>query len=178
MGGVSLARPPTVWKDPTDDAGVEKRIRQIALPAALLLAWLVTNGGPRFISRIFLSMWVHGIGHAVTAWLCGFGAFPGPWVTPVSDERMLVVTVLLLLVLGYAIFRAWTAGAHALSAGLALLVLVTLSCTFGLRPYRARALFVFGGDAGCLVLGTLLMATIIPRPAARSTEAGCAGASW
>ncbi len=158
------ARPPVVWQDPTSDPALETRFRQLALPVALLLAWLVTFAGPRFVGRIFLSMWVHELGHAVTAWLCGFGAFPGPWRTPVSDERMPLLTLGLLLALGYAGFRAWAAEARWLCAGLGLLAVLALALTLGMGVHRARALITFGGDAGCLVLGTILMATFYVPP--------------
>jgi UDP-N-acetylmuramyl pentapeptide phosphotransferase/UDP-N-acetylglucosamine-1-phosphate transferase len=36
--------------------------------------------------------------------------------------------------------------------------------TFGMRAHHAHALTIFGGDAGALVLGTLLMATIYVAP--------------
>jgi len=104
-------RPPAVWRDPSNDPEVEQRIRQLALPLALGLAFLVTHSRLRGITRTFLTMWVHEIGHAATAWLSGFGAFPGPWRTPVSEERMAVVTLLVLGALGYGGYRAWAARA-------------------------------------------------------------------
>jgi hypothetical protein len=163
---VIASRPPTatVWKDPSNDPDLERRIRQLALPAALLLAWVVTAFGPRFLGKVFLSMWVHEIGHAVAAWLCGFGAFPGPWRTPVSEGRMVIVTLLVLGGLGYAGFRAWSAGARPACVALAVLALVTLWCTLGLKAQHARAFITFGGDGGCLLLGALMMTTIYVPP--------------
>ena len=154
------SRPATAWKDPTTDPEVERRIRQLALPLALLLAFLVSHSGLRGISRTFLTMWVHELGHAVSAWLCGFGAFPGPWRTPVSEDRMIVVTLLFAGLLGFAIFRAWQAERRGLAGALGGVLLLQLVLTFGVRAHAARAFFSFGGDGGCLVLGTLLMATL------------------
>jgi hypothetical protein len=158
------SRPPAVWNDPTNDPDVERRIRQFALPAVLALAFVISRSGLRGIVRTFLSMWVHEIGHAVAAWLCGFGAFPGPWRTPVSEDRMVVVTVGLLAALGYAGFRAWRAEAKWAVVGVAALVVVQLALTFGMRAHNARALILFMGDGGCLILGAVGMATVFVAP--------------
>src|SRR3954467_5370356 len=99
--GAPPPRPPALWRDPTNDREVERRIRQFALPAALALAFLVSHTGLRVLVHTFLTMWVHEIGHAVTAWWCGFGAFPGPWRTPVSEDRLWYVSVALAGLLGY-----------------------------------------------------------------------------
>jgi uncharacterized membrane protein YtjA (UPF0391 family) len=161
---VIASRPPAVWKDPTNDPDVERRIRQVALPMALLLAFLISRSPLRGISRTFLTMWVHELGHAVAAWLSGFGAFPGPWRTPVSEDRMFIVTLLVAGALGFAGYRAWRAEAYRICAALGVVLLVQLVMTFGVRAHAARAFFSFGGDAGCLVLGTLLMATLYVPP--------------
>jgi hypothetical protein len=152
------------WQDPSNDPAVERRIRQVALPAALLLAFLVSRSGLRGISRTFLSMWVHELGHATTAWLCGFGAFPGPWRTPISEGRIGFVTFALLALLGYAGFRAWQAEARAVVAGLGALALLAVILTFGVRAHTARGLIIFMGDGGCLLLGTALMTTLYVAP--------------
>jgi hypothetical protein len=157
-------RPPAVWNDPTNDPEVERRIRQLALPAALVMAFVVTHSGLRGIARTFLTMWVHEIGHAATAWLCGFGAFPGPWRTPISEERMVVVTLLVMGALGYGGYRAWTARAWVALGGLAAVLLAQLVLTFGVRAHAARSLIIFMGDGGCLLLGALLMATLYTAP--------------
>jgi hypothetical protein len=161
---MNAARPPAEWKDPTTDPEVERRIRQVALPLALLLAFLVSRSPLRGISRTFLTMWVHELGHAVSAWLCGFGAFPGPWRTPVSEDRMIIVTLLVAGGLGFVGHRAWRAEVRWLCATLGALLLIQLVLTFGIRPHAARAFITFGGDGGCLVLGTLLMATLYVPP--------------
>jgi hypothetical protein len=162
--GVIASRPPAVWKDPTNDPEVERRIRKLALPLALGLAFVVSRSGLRGITRTFLTMWVHELGHAVTAWLCGFGAFPGPWRTPVSEDRLVLVTLALLGLIGYAGFRAWKASAHWTCAGLGVLLLAQLVMTFGMRTHNARGLITFMGDGGCLLLGTALMATLYVAP--------------
>jgi hypothetical protein len=161
---VIAPRPPAVWKDPTTDPDVERRIRQLALPLALLLAFLVTGSALRGIARTFLTMWVHELGHAVAAWLAGFGAFPGPWRTPVSEQRMLVVTLLVAGLLAFAGYRAWKAEARAGVVALGAVFVAQLYLTFGLRAHAARGFITFAGDGGALVLATLMMATLYVRP--------------
>jgi hypothetical protein len=161
---VSAGPPPVVWRDPSNDPELERRIRQFALPAALLLAFFVSHSGLRGLARTFLSMWVHELGHAVSAWFCGFGAFPGPWRTPISEARMPIVTLLLLAGLGYAAYRAWVTGKQGLCAVFGVLLVMQVWLTFGLRPHAARAVILFMGDGGCFVLGTALMATLYVAP--------------
>ncbi len=91
------------------EARKELTYRLIALPLALVAARLLVGSPLAHLIRVFLSMWVHESGHAVTAWLCGFGAFPGPWVTPVSDGRLPLVTGGLALGIGWCVIRTWRA---------------------------------------------------------------------
>ena len=149
--------------EPTTQGEAKQELicRLLALPAALLVTGLfvTTCGG---LVRIFLSMWVHEAGHAVTAWLCGFGAFPGPWFTPVSNDRILPVTVAVAAGLCYGVFRAWQTERWGVAVGgVFALVLQLVGTTLPIS--QANALVIFGGDAGCLVLGSLLMATLYAR---------------
>ena len=144
------------------EARTELLYRLLVLPVALLVAWLLVGSPLAPLVRIFVSMWVHEAGHAVTAWLCGFGAFPGPWLTPVSSGRVPVVTVALTVGVGWGILHAWRTQRWSLVAGGTTLLLLQLVCT-SLPTARAQALIIFGGDAGCLVLGSLLMATFYAR---------------
>src|SRR3954447_11576728 len=102
-------------------------------------------------------MWVHEIGHAIAALLCGYPAFPGPWFTPVADARSPILAVLLAGAVAYAVFRFWHVERRALAVASAGLLALQLGCTL-LASTAARQFIVFAGDRGCLVLGTLLMA--------------------
>lgn len=140
------------------EARLEGRLRTWAVPVALLVALLLVSTGPgHFVVRVFLSMWVHEIGHAATAWLCGFPAFPGPWLTPMAQSRSALFGFVVFAALAFALYRAWAAERRRLSAVLGALLLLQLLCTLALPVSRAKALVVFMGDGGCLVLGTLLM---------------------
>src|SRR3954469_14945237 len=97
------------------------------------------------LGRTFLSMWVHELGHAVTAWLGGYLAFPGPWFTPISQSRSLPVTVVILGALGFGIYYCWQTERRGLAGALGFVALAALLMTFGLRPHQTRALVIFGG---------------------------------
>ncbi|MFL5250739.1 MAG: hypothetical protein ACJ79V_23205 [Myxococcales bacterium] len=148
------------WSGEADDEALEVRVRILAIPIALAGAALLVWTGPgQFLVRTFASMWVHEIGHAIAAWLCGYPAFPGPWFTPVADARSPIVAVLFAGALAYAVFRFWNTERRALAAASAGLLALQLGCTL-LASTAARQFIVFAGDGGCLVLGTLLMATM------------------
>jgi len=140
---------------------LETRLRTWAIPAALAGALLlVSTGAGRFLLRIFLSMWVHELGHATTAWLCGFPAFPGPWLTPMAESRSPLFGVLVFAGIAGGAFQAWRRERRRLSIALAGLLAVQLFCTLALSAARAKQLVIFMGDGGCLVLGSLLMLTV------------------
>src|SRR5262249_21797183 len=137
----------------------ERTARLLALPIALLLGVAFARSGlGHALQRIFFGMVLHECGHALTAVLVGFPAFPLLWFTPVAEQRS---TLLVLLLLGTGIgvallgWRAERRGWLVVGSGLAVLSLVG-----ALVPERvARALIIFGGDGGALVLGAALMAT-------------------
>ncbi|WP_309892668.1 hypothetical protein [Archangium sp.] len=149
------------WEGEREDARLELRMYQFALPVALVVAWVLVNapvGGS--LIRIFLSMWLHELGHATSAWLCGFPSFPGPWVTRTGETRSDVVFLVVATLLGALILRGWLNQRRSLMLlGLTGLVLQFVG-TVRLSPLKAQQLITFGGDAGCLVLGSLLMATV------------------
>ncbi len=135
--------------------------RALAVPLALAFAWFAVHSSPGGVRM--LSMWVHESGHAVSAWLCGYLAWPGPWFTPIASERSPVFTMLLVGLLAYGGYQAWLFqrwGWMAASAGTLLLVLY---CTLLLAPGKAHQMITFGGDGGCFVLGMMLMLTVYSR---------------
>lgn len=135
-----------------EEAGLEARLRKFGIPVALAVCWLLVKTGiGHFLLRTFCSMWVHEIGHAVTAWLCGFLAFPGPWLTPTAENRSYVFALLVLAALVYGAVRF---------RPLAALVVLQVFCTLVLKPDGARQLIYFMGDGGALLFGTLLMLTL------------------
>lgn len=147
------------------EARSELQLARWAVPAALLGALLLSRtdlGG--FVLRTFFGMWLHELGHAVAAWLCGYPALPGPWFTSVGEERSLVFALALTSGLAYGIWRAraererlWT-GAAIATLALQLLLTVVLS------PAAAHTLITFCGDAGSLVFGAALMAAFFVPP--------------
>lgn len=147
------------WTGHEDDARLGWKLQALAPPVVLAVAWLATSGGglSQALSRIFLGMWIHELGHALTAWLTGFFAFPGPWKTIVGDERSwsvrFVVGALLvgIVVLGVRAARPWWIGV----GGAALAVVIVGA--FVVSEETARMWISFGGDGGNLVLGPALM---------------------
>ena len=151
------------WGLPALEASIERRFRQFALPVALVVAWgIVHTDLPHLLLRTIFSMWVHELGHAISAWLCGRFAFPGPWFTPVGAQRTWIVPVLLASGLGYGIFQFWRTRKPWAVFLLAVLV-AQAYCTFILPDRRAMAFIVWSGDGGCMILGTLLMLSLYAR---------------
>ncbi|HYO72261.1 MAG TPA: hypothetical protein VEU33_39935 [Archangium sp.] len=149
------------WHGEEEEARSELRVRLFALPVALAVAWLLVKS-PLWgsLMRIFLSMWIHELGHAVTAWFCGFPSFPGPWVTRTDDERSTFLFLLLATLFAATVLRGYLTRSRLLMiAGVTGLVLQFMG-TVVLSPGKGLMLVTFGGDAGCLVLGGLLMTTV------------------
>jgi len=145
----------------------ELRLRVVALPLALAVAALFSRSQlGHAVQRMLFGMPLHELGHALTAVALGVPAFPLPWFTPMADSRSPVLVGLLLggatslVVMGQRSGRrSWTA------AGAALGSTVLLGLLAGARP--ARALIAFGGDAGAMVLGTMLMSTVFSGDSSR-----------
>jgi hypothetical protein len=148
-----------------DDAALEWKLRAGALPVALALAvaFHATATG-HFLQRTFLSMMVHEVGHAVTAWWCGYGAIPTLWKTMIPDERSRMVSLAVAVAIGWLFVRAWRAQRAWLAAVALALGVAQLVATMELSDGRAHAWIIFGGDGGAMVLGTLLMLTFFVGP--------------
>jgi hypothetical protein len=149
----------TVWD--VEEARLERRVRAWAIPCALALAFLAAGTGPgRFLLRVFLSMWVHEVGHAAAAWVCGYPAFPGPWFTPVAQSRSGPFALLVFAAIAGGAAWAWRNGRRGAFRGLVAACTFQLFCTAVLPAASARQLIYFMGDGGCLVLGTALMLAV------------------
>ena len=132
-------------------------LRTVAVPAVLVIAALFSRSQlGHAVQRMVFGMPLHELGHALTALALGFPAFPLPWFTPMAESRSPILVGLLLgaatslIVLGSrGGKRSWVVGGVALGSTMLLGVLIA--------PPAARALIAFAGDAGAMVLGTLLM---------------------
>ena len=146
----------------------EWKLRAVAIPAAIALAFAFRAWpAGHWLQRTFLSMMVHELGHAVTAWWCGFAALPTVWKTLIPDARQPLVSVIVLALEAWLFVRGWTAQRVSWAAiGLGLAV-VQLVGTLGTSVGRAHEAITFGGDAGAMVLGTLLMLTMFVGPDSR-----------
>lgn len=146
------------------EPAIEWKLRAAAIPAALVIALLFfLSPLGHAVQRTFLTMIPHELGHATTGWLFGYAAIPGLWKTMIPEQRSVIVTLVLVLLLAAIAYRAWRADR---------LVIVTIAALLGAAVFvattssRATALtaFTFGGDGGALIIGTLLvLAFFLPR---------------
>jgi hypothetical protein len=137
----------------------EWKLRAAAIPGALAVA-LAFHAWPtgHWLQRTFLTMIVHELGHAVTAWWCGFGALPTLWKTLIPDARGAAAPIAVAVGWIICVVRGWMTGRWWLAVLGVALAMVQLVGTSSLSDEAAHGLIVFGGDAGAMVIGTLLMA--------------------
>lgn len=146
-------------------ARAELWLARLAVPGALLAWWvLVRTGLGGFAARALSGMWLHELGHAAAAWLCGYPAFPGPWFTPVAEERSGLFALTLVAALGWAVWRGRTSGQRRLAAAGAVVLAMQLVCTLALSERAAQMLITFSGYSGSLLFGAALMATFFVPP--------------
>jgi len=82
---------------------------------------------------------------------------------PVAQERSWILGLCLAAVLAFCSQRAWRSK-HRVAAGLCgILLLMQGFGTLALSLRRAQEWMIFAGDAGCMVLGTLMMSTVYVR---------------
>lgn len=149
--------PADEWKL-VDDADLEWKFCVGAIPIALACALVFhASGMGAFLQRLFLTMPVHELGHAIAAWLCGFSAIPTVWKTLVPETRGFIAPVVLLGAFGYMGWRGWAADNRVVMGVAVGLVLVLLVLTFGISAKTARMIIVFSGDGGGMILAVLLM---------------------
>lgn len=152
------APPPSRNDTLRNDALWEFKYRIFALPSALVIARLVARS-----PLGMLAMVLHESGHAITAWLTGRWAVPLLWVTMHGEERSWWVVLVVTSAIMYWGFLAWQSQRRWLLCGAGAMLIVQ-TIFLGLP---AGSSIVFGGDAGALVLGTVLMTTFyVPRESA------------
>ncbi len=146
-------------------ARAELRLARLAVPVALLAAFLLvqTRLGVFFL-RTFFGMWLHELGHAVAAWICGIVAIPGPWRTAVGESRSFLFAAAVAGGLGWGAWRARESEDRALFAAAVAGLVVQAWGTLLLSNASAQTLISFAGDAGSLVFGAALMATFFAPP--------------
>ena len=151
-----------------DDPHVEWKIRAAAVPLALVLAVLFHAWSTgHFVQRTWLSMPMHELGHASAGWWSGFAAMPTLWKTLIPTERSWFVTLVLASIIAVVGWRAHVAQRRWL-VGLAIGALVLQGiATFATTSWRAQEVITFAGDAGAMILGTLLMLTMFVGPESR-----------
>jgi hypothetical protein len=167
----AAARPPHLppesagWAGAGQDAQLERRLRTWAIPGALLGFALVHATGPgRFLMRAFFGREVHECGHALTGWLFGFPSVPLLWVSISSAHHSPLA--ILAIAAGLASVAVWRgrAGDRRWATVWAGLLVLQLAASLGSSERTAQMFITFGGDAGCLVLGPLLMALFLLGP--------------
>jgi len=141
-----------------EDPAFEFKLCVAAIPAMLVVALLFHLVLPG-LQRNFLGMPIHELGHALSAWFCGYFAIPTLWKTIVAAERGWLMPLVLGGGLGYAIYRAYTAGKMLLAVFCGALLAAQAIGTFYIKESTAQMLFTFGGDGIGMVLATLLMCT-------------------
>jgi hypothetical protein len=148
-----------------DAARIEVQLARFAVPGMLLL-WLVLVQSDigRFFARTFFGMWLHELGHATAAWLCGIPAIPGAWKTLIEDERSFLFALAVLAGLGYAVWWTWTNEKRVGFAAAVAVLGIDLIATLLLPLHSAHTFISFAGDAGSLFYGVLLMTAFFVPP--------------
>lgn len=136
------------------------KMRVLAGPGFLLVAWLFakTSWG-QWIQILFSGMWLHEAGHALTSWFCGIFAIILPWYTfHPTGERSSFVMFVFAAGLGFWLYVARHHWPYILAFGLLFIGGLLLPMK------KVHPLILFNGDAGSMVFGALLMASLyLPR---------------
>ena len=153
-----------------EEMSYELKLYTFVLPVTLLVSYWAVSGPMGFVVRLF-TMPLHEIGHAVSAWLCGYVAFPTLWKTPIFGQSYLLAAAV-AAGLGVWTRRSWKHRRWGqVAAGGGLLFLQLVGTLFLSRPTQLM-LFSFSGDGLMMVLGTALMTTIYAPPGSYLHEHG------
>ena len=163
--GLSIADPAT------DDSSWELQFRAAAIPASLLLATLIhhTALGP-ILLRNFFGMWLHELGHASAAWVCGRWALPVPWFTYASEERSVIITVAMLVGTGAGAWFFFRQQRWVFAVLCTVVTVLTVACSTLLKPEAVEVFGIFAGDAGAMVFGVLFMASFYAQRGSRLVQ--------
>jgi hypothetical protein len=132
--------------------------RRYAYPGALAVGFLAHMLGLSFLVWGTVEMWFHELGHATVAWLSGFVAVPLPFFTIMPREtRSGSVIAIVLGMIGAIAYEAWRRRWWALLVFAGGLAVSQLVLTVVLNPAQARQWGIFAGEAGAIVLPTLVM---------------------
>jgi hypothetical protein len=141
---------------------LERRLRVWALPSSLALAvFFHSSNAGRFLQRVVFTRLLHELGHALTAWFCGFSATPLLWVTYIGETRSAVMALLVGAAIASLLLRSVPVRNFGLIALGSVLALAQLIGTLVLSTRNAQALITFGGDAGAMLIGSALMAGFV-----------------
>jgi hypothetical protein len=142
------------------DPDLEYRLCMVVIPAFLALWFVVyaTGIGKSFQAIVF-AMPVHELGHAVSAWFCGYSAVPTVWKTLVPESRGFIAPVLLLGAIGYMAFQSYRHKKLGFLVLCVLLLFLQLIGTFGVEEKTSAMLITFSGDGLGMVLASVLMCT-------------------
>jgi len=129
-----------------------------AYPGAMAVGFLAHVLGLSFLVWGTVEMWFHELGHAIVAWLSGFVAVPLPFFTIMPREtRSGSVIAIVLGMIGAIAFEASRRRWWALLAFAGGLAITQLVLTVVLNPAQARQWGIFAGEAGAIVLPTLVI---------------------
>lgn len=168
--GVEPVRSSLATESDADESAFERR-RLWAFPLAFLGAWaLVSTSLGAFIGRTCFGMWLHELGHAVAAWLCGQWAVPLPWFTWTFGRSPLVTVVLFgglgaLLWYGHRLKVPW------MTATGGAVTVIAAGCHL-LGESTQALFFTFAGEAGAMLFGAALSTTFLLPPAVGALRGG------
>lgn len=161
-------------EDERSSESVLERHRLWAFPVVYLGAWgLVGTDGGAFFARTFFGMWLHELGHASAAWLCGVWAVPAPWFTWTFGPSAAVS----LLVFGGAAALVWSGrrglgpDGGVLGARRRVVGGAALGCHL-LGPNAQEVFVTFAGEAGAMLYGAALSTAFLLPPRGRALRGG------
>lgn len=153
------------------DYNLEWKLRAIAIPAAFALSLLFhASQTGHMLQRTFLTMVPHELGHAATAWLSGYTAIPSLWKT-LTFSRGWIAPIAVGAGNAALLWIGWKQQRNVLLIAGLLLAALQIALTTTDAPSATNAI-TFGGDAGAMVIGTLLVLTFFAPAGSRLRYGG------